>query len=272
MAMPIDKKPIYDERVKEILQGFAEGKSREELAKEFGHKTYKSLDMYMRRRNFTWDGRKGTYVPLYSRVDREQVELSLVPSTKVARVLALFEKEGADARTVAKQLGFQDHRELATYMKARGYEWSSEKGTYVKMLGEVVQEEELEVEALESTFDGGQLEAEQEQGSQTKAARRGGIGGQLERFLPLLELLERNKDKLIDAFLPGAGVAKVPRYIVPGIATVKSVHMMNTLRDLVVEYSLEKNISQREIFEVALIEFFRKYGYEREVETLLGQK
>ncbi|WP_126428799.1 hypothetical protein [Brevibacillus marinus] len=272
MAMPVDKKPIYDVRVKEILQELAEGKSREELAQEFGYKTYKSLDMYMRRRNFTWDSRKGTYVPLYSRVGREQAEQSLIPSTKVARVLALFKKEGADARTVAKQLGFRDHRDLAIYMKARGYEWSSEKGTYVKMRGEVDQTEKLAREAHENMLADARSGAEPEPGGQTRTTRHGGNAGQLERFLPLLELLERNKDKLIEAFLPGAGVSKVPRYIVPGIATVKSVHMMNTLRDLVVEYSREKNISQREIFEVALIEFFRKYGYEREVETLLGQK
>jgi hypothetical protein len=36
------------------------------------------------------------------------------------------------------------------------------------------------------------------------------------------------------------------------------------------DFSKEKKISQREIFEVALVEFFRRYGYEREIETLLG--
>ncbi len=47
--------------------------------------------------------------------------------------------------------------------------------------------------------------------------------------------------------------------------------MTNTLDQMVRDFSKEKNINQREIFEVALIEFFQKYGYAREVETLLQQ-
>jgi hypothetical protein len=54
-----------------------------------------------------------------------------------------------------------------------------------------------------------------------------------------------------------------------GVFVTKSVHMTNTLDQLVREYSKEKNISQRDIFSVALIEFFRRYGYEREINTLL---
>lgn len=46
---------------------------------------------------------------------------------------------------------------------------------------------------------------------------------------------------------------------------------MNTIEQLVVDFSKEKNISQRELFEVALIEFFRRYGYEQEVERLLSK-
>ncbi|MFP3335947.1 hypothetical protein SB761_35170, partial [Pseudomonas sp. SIMBA_064] len=38
--------------------------------------------------------------------------------------------------------------------------------------------------------------------------------GTLERFLPLLEMLERNKDKLIDIIVPGTESGKVPRYAV----------------------------------------------------------
>ena len=51
-----------------------------------------------------------------------------------------------------------------------------------------------------------------------------------------------------------------------------AVHMPNTLDNLVKEYAREKNISQRDIFQVALIDFFRRYGYEREIDTLLGER
>jgi len=33
----------------------------------------------------------------------------------------------------------------------------------------------------------------------------------------------------------------------------------------------ERNISQREMFEVAMIEFFQKYGYSDEVEEFLAE-
>jgi hypothetical protein len=83
-------------------------------------------------------------------------------------------------------------------------------------------------------------------------------------------LLQRHKDRLLDFIIPTGNHGKVPRYVIPGIPVTKSVHMMSPLDRLVRDFSKEKNISQREIFEVALVEFFRRYGYEREIETLLG--
>lgn len=50
MDAQADQKPIYDERVNEILRGLVEGKTRDELAKELGYKNYKTLDIYMRRK------------------------------------------------------------------------------------------------------------------------------------------------------------------------------------------------------------------------------
>jgi hypothetical protein len=36
------------------------------------------------------------------------------------------------------------------------------------------------------------------------------------------------------------------------------------------QFSEEKNISQRDIFEIALIDFFKKYGYHDKVKMLIG--
>jgi hypothetical protein len=47
--------------------------------------------------------------------------------------------------------------------------------------------------------------------------------------------------------------------------------MVSTLDQLTRAYSQEKNITQREIFQVALIEFFKKYGYSREIDALLNR-
>lgn len=270
MDAQADQKPIYDERVNEILRGLVEGKTRDELAKELGYKNYKTLDIYMRRKNFKWDRDKQNYVPAYSRLDKQDIDLSLLRSSKVATVISMFQKEGADAKTIAKRLGFADHRDLANYMKAKGYRWSSEQGNYQRVYGQLQERAEGRSEATEELQDsppGG------DEAANTPIAPRmtRPDAAQLERYLPLLEMLERNKDRLVDLIVPGAESGKVPRYAVPGIFVTKSVHMTNTLDSLVREYSKEKNISQRDIFAVALIEFFRRYGYEREIETLLGR-
>ncbi|WP_035296019.1 hypothetical protein [Brevibacillus thermoruber] len=269
MAMPEDKKPIYDERVKEILQGLAEGKTRDELAVAFGHKNYKTLDIYMRRKNFTWDRLKQTYVPAFSRIDAEAIIAGPAPSTKVANVLSFFEKEDADPRVIAKQLGFSDHRELANYMRGKGYEWSTEKKNYVRKVGIVEKTEAAAVEGKDAEVaDGGAVASNRQVDSVGYVMEKG--TSDLGRFLPLLEMLEKHKDRLFGLILPGSDGGRVPRYVVPGVLMTKSVHMPNTLDNLVKEYAREKNISQRDIFQVALIDFFRRYGYEREIDTLLG--
>lgn len=38
---------------------------------------------------------------------------------------------------------------------------------------------------------------------------------------------------------------------------------------MVTDFAKEKNMTQRDIFEVALIDFFKRYEYERQVELLL---
>jgi hypothetical protein len=84
-------------------------------------------------------------------------------------------------------------------------------------------------------------------------------------------MLEKHRERLIDLIIPTSQIGTIPRFIVPGVAKTKTVQMMNTIEQLVVDFSREKNISQRELFEVALIEFFRKYGYEQEIDRLLGR-
>ncbi|GAB4074295.1 hypothetical protein GCM10028778_17980 [Barrientosiimonas marina] len=64
---------------------------------------------------------------------------------------------------------------------------------------------------------------------------------------------------------------EIPRYTIPGVGKTKTVQMIHSLDQMVTDFSREKNMSQRDIFEVALINFFKAYGYERQVEVLLNQ-
>jgi len=235
-----------------------------------GYTNYRSLDMYMRRHNFAWDRERQNYVPTYTRLKDEDLNLTLVSSSKVAQILSMFGKDSADSKTIAKRLGFTDYRELATYMTTKGYEWSIETSNYVKASGSVddnVNDSEIDFQSIGT--EKSDLELSASTSSTHSASTQSGTTG-LDRFLPILEMMERNRDRLIDLLIPASDSGQVPRYVVPGIHVTKSVHMVNTLDKLVRDFSQEKNISQRDIFAVALIEFFRRYGYEREMEKLLG--
>lgn len=245
--------PIYDDKVKGILKLLGEGFSREEVAEQYRYSTYRSMDGYMSRKNFVWDKHKGTYVP----ADAIKASLETMvnfPSDRVRRIVMELKKEGADLKEVALKVGFESHFEMARYMKSKGFEWSQEVGNYLFNSPTLSNDEESVADASSDASLEGSL-----------SIRNDGV----EQFLPLLEWLALNKDGLQS--LLGASVAsgQIPRFTLQGLFVTKSVHMTNNLDQMVRDFSKEKNINQREIFEVALIEFFQKYGYDREVETLL---
>ena len=92
--------PIYDEKVKRIIE-MLKFKTRDEVAAELKYKSWKSLDMYMRRKNFTFDSQQGQYFPRKNRVQKPDPK-SYAP-TKVASIITAFEAEGIDPRMVARQ-------------------------------------------------------------------------------------------------------------------------------------------------------------------------
>jgi len=191
---------------------------------------------------------------------------------RVQRVIQLFEREGADPKAIAKKLRFEDHRELGRFMKLHGYVWSTERRNYVQ--------EEWDDVDMESN--GQTLQEDQVHDHKvTKTKGRSGVSllppppaTSVASYLPLLEYLARHQDRLqalIEGSAEQAALGSIPRYTVPGVLVTKSVHMSHDLDLLVRNFSKERNISQREIFEVALIEFFKKYGYAREVQRLLAE-
>lgn len=261
MAKKETKERNLDERVKRILEYLAHGLSRDEVAEKFRYTSYRSMDILMRRKNYKWDKQAGTYVPISPSDDAGKGEL-MVPSDKVRRILSELGKEGANLKEVAKKMEFESHMELATYMKSKGYEWSEEEGNYVRSACEDSAESEVEGENQEQ----GKVFSLQDY-QQRKAER-----SSFERFIPILELLETHFDQLQGLLIQGQEIGQIPRFTLPGRFVTKSVHMTDTLDLMVRDFSKEKNVNQREIFEVALIEFFQKYGFSREVGTLLKRR
>jgi len=261
-------KAEYDEKY--ILKSLLMGKTREELAEEFNHKNYRTLDMYMRRRGYVWDGNKQVYISKPSKSPKFEVASS---TSKVDKIITLF-NSGADPREIAKKVGMKDHRTMAMYMKDKGFIWSSEKQNYVLLKGEQpsisIGTKEYEDDI---TADGSCIQANFPPSpypfEDLPSFMDSPKNDRMERLLPMLEMLDRNKDKLAELLSINDG-STIPRYVVGGITITKSLCMSHNLAELIKEFSKEKNISQREIFEVSIIEFLRKYGYENEIKALFS--
>lgn len=246
-----EKMPIYDDRVNEIIRSLKDGITREELAVKYKHRDYRSLDMYMRRRNFTWDSEEQNYKPVANRLNKDKMNEENIHTGKVSRIIEYF-KEGHDPKTVATEFGFKNYKELATYMTQKGYEWDQETENYVRKSG-IVSNEHIETESnIEETP---QNESVKSKVKDTK-----------EIIYLIKSLYEKLNIEINDPI-----VDRVPRYLVTGITKTKSVQMSHLLQQLIEDFSYEHNITQRQIMETAIIDFFRKYGYKNEMDALLQQ-
>jgi hypothetical protein len=264
------KTQIYDEKVNMVINQLGLGKSREKLAEELGYTTYKSIDMYMRRKNFKWDSQIQNYIPDSGHKKYYITDEASIPTSKAYTVISLFDKNKptADPRAIARLAGFRDHLEMAGYMKSKNYKWDSVKQNYVQ---EIVNKETTE-DIPKNNIDVVESKGTEDYNTEFMLQNISNINEHsLERFIPLLEILEKHKNELINTIVPERDEAIVPRYIIPGVYITKSVHMANNLDRLVREFSREKNISQRDIFEVALISFFRQYGYRKEINAILNK-
>lgn len=264
-----DNKPIYDDKVKVIIRGLTEGKSREELAEQLKYTTYKSLDIYMRRKNFRYNSDNQMYEPLVE----EKKDTHIPSSSRVMEIISLLSKEDNDPKSVAKRLGFKSHIEMADYLKVKGYVYDSEQNNYVKRTGKI--DDEIEENLIDNDNNNYKDNEVSLSKSLTKNGRQSiprseGNSESLEEYFPVLDILLKNKEKLIDLLTPQLDTGNIPRYSIGGTFVTKSVHMSSNLDAIIRDFSREKGINQRGIFEVALIEFFKKYGYEAEAETLIS--
>lgn len=248
------------EKLDYIFSELDKGVDREELAVRLGYKTYKSMDMFVRRQGYTWDRRVGRYLLPEERNSGRYSQAIPTTQGKVGEILTLFAKGDLDVREVAQKVGFTGHRELALYMKTKGYQWDANLGNYL-----------IEEELVESEVQAGSKTTEVTQTSQITTHQIQAQDNYQELLAYLLQK-EQLLRKILEQREAEESEGIIPRYAVPGIFVTKSVHMTNQLDQLIRDFSKEKNISQRELFEVALVEFFQKYGYKQAVDTLLQQR
>jgi hypothetical protein len=160
---------------------------------------------------------------------------------KDLQIIALFQ-QNMGAKEVATRLHFVDHRQMANYMKNRGYVWNSEKRNY-----------EFKVETNSQSSNISNVEVS--------------CG---DSVTEVMTFLKAHKEVLMEIFSIHSPIPQMPRYVIPGVYTTKSVYMNHNFDQLARQFSEEKNISQRDIFEIALIDFFKKYGYHEKVKALIS--
>lgn len=250
----------YDKRVKEILEKLEAGRSRESISEDYNYSTWKSMDVYMRRKGFRYNSEEDMYIPEVTRLDSIKDELLSTIPLKAERIMDKFD-EGLDSRTIASEMNFNDHRELSEYMKKNNLQWDSELGNYIEILA--FSDDDDEEEVIEENL------IQEKDDSLVDVSVKGNID--ISKYIPMLELLYENKDKLSETFIE-RNTSTIPSYAVPGVSKNKSIYMSDLLGRLLEDFADTKNLRQKEIVETALIEYFKKYGYDDEVKLLLAKK
>ena len=185
---------------------------------------------------------------------------------KAEMIIKRFEEMGddSDPRAIATEFGFRDHHELGEYMESKQLFWNSETNNYDVMFGDAANDSLAEMGDLDNKT------LPPVRKNQAKSAMITDDGMvELEAYLPLLEMLLQNKDRLITLLMPQSD-GTVPRYAVPGKCSTQSVYMSELMGRLMREYAESKNLKQRDVVEVALIEYFKRYGYQREMNKLIS--
>lgn len=257
---------IYDHRVEKIIQGLEEGKERGEIAGELGYKSYKGMDMYMRRRNFRWDRVQNTYIPKHATHKKQKIERSSNPG-RVAQTISLFQSH-IDPKEVAVKVGFEDHNELASFMKDHGYIWSGEEENYVLETKEAYQEKLQYKDTQESVKEREEKTGKKRDSGKKKELMKKKIE-EIDKYIPVIDLLYKNQENLTALLDKESSKEQLPRFLLKGDAKNKNIYMNRLLTNLLEEFSSENRIPQRDVVEGALIEYFRHYGYER-IEDLLN--
>lgn len=260
----LKNKPMYDERVKEVLAKLKKGRNREDISKDYDYANYKSLDVYMRRKNFYWDGT--TYVPEIYRSDLEEdirEELKRNIPVRAERIIRKID-EGVDPRELAEDEGFKDQVEMGDWMKGHNLIWNTYKKNYI--YDDIVAKDDVDEEKSSDEIKDKPNNGDRKTNSNGEKIEIGS------KYIDILELLYENENILKELLDDKKEKRNIPKYLVPGICKPKSVHMSNLLARLISDFAETKNISQKEIVESAVIEYFMNYGYKEEVELLLNRK
>jgi hypothetical protein len=238
---------VYDDpKISQTLSMLEQGISKDEIYKQFGNKNWKTVEMYFRRRGFRWDGE--TFVPVEEK-STSAVEEARYIHTKAAQIVRQLMQNKADIRQIALRNGFRSVEEMGEYMKSQGYVWSHDANNY-----------EYDEKSV-------QKPASPSQKATIAPTVKGKVEG-LDSYQFLLDYLLDKKERLYE-LLGTEHNGTIPRYKFKGQKANKTLGLPTSLQALLNDFSKEYNMTQRDIIEVALAEFFQKYGYEEQLNSVI---
>jgi hypothetical protein len=241
-------------KIEYILKLASEGKSRKEIAQELGYKATDGLYNFTKRHNYNWNANKGLYVLKGEKQEYTKVieETETLPS-KIASIITMFDKK-IDGKEIAKNLKFASYQDMADYMKSKGFVWDNSNRNYIKeVIKATAPQEHKEV-----------VEATKSNSNTTNISNTN-----IDKYADTLEWITANRNKLDELLAVENNDLSLPRYALQGSSTPKTVHLNNGLDSLIKDFSDERNINQREIIKIALIEFLKKHGYSEQVKSVL---
>ncbi|MDQ7093934.1 hypothetical protein REC12_10065 [Desulfosporosinus sp. PR] len=258
------------ERVHQILKLLQAGQPREKIADQFGYSTWKSLDIYMRRHGFTWDSQRNIYTN--AAVENPPGELG---NTNIAdinakptdvspeEIVRLFSIGILDAKEIAKQTGFSGHKEMASYMRRRGYVWSSSSLNYFNANPPPEKPGSADNSIKAEDIPQKQLAEDSLKHSLAEAVS-------IDKYLSLLDFLWQSRNKLIKIIESINDETKIQFYHIPGKAKTKSIFLSDSLSDLMMTLCEKHSLSQRQGYEAALVEYLSRYGFREQIDELLN--
>ena len=236
------------EKIEKIQFLLASGNTRPQVAKQLGYTDVSCLYRYASSHDLKWSHEKKNYEATGN--NGKPIEAVKPPEDnptgKEANIISMLER-GIDGREIAKKLRFATYQAMADYMKNRGYVWSEFKNNYVKQPKEIKQQPKVEEPKVEKKPD----------------------TNSFGKYDEMLKMMYENIDRLKELFSVQNEPETIPRYILSGHPVYKTIGIIDPLHNLIKEFCRERNMTQKELFEVAVIEFLKKYGYQNEVKANL---
>lgn len=167
-------------------------------------------------------------------------------------------------RETLKTTDFKNIPELAIYMKKNNYKWNGIVKNYVQATDITMKKNQRLYKKVNSCI--GTFKKSDEAVSEKNIED---INHTMEDKKILL-FIKNNKEEIKKLIFEENDLHNIPRYHISGRNITKSLYMIDSVADLISKFSREKHISQREIAMIAFIEFFRKYGFEDEIDKVLN--